>query len=280
MTSFILRRKLVGRNTNFITDEYPDLAIHRNDKALPKALANAKFVVRWGTTSEIPEGAKALNTSKAITETSYKGNFRKKVSDAGYAPKTWTDYNEFIRSIGFGQDFAVVVRPIFHRRSQDLYICTNVGEVRAAIMECGPEYYISEYIDKNREFRVFIAQGRVLVVIEKHPADKDLVSWGCVEEGAFEYMYWKDWPLHVMEAAIKSFNISKLHFAAVDMIEKDGKAYFLEANTAPELTPYYGQCMGKALRYMIEVNSGRIECKKFKHYHDVIHPCMSEKAIV
>lgn len=231
-----------------------------------------EFVFRWGTTSDIPDSNNrvVVNFSKSIFETSDKGSFRKKVADLGLAPRTCLSLVEFCKD----PFVPVIVRPREHQRSQNMHFCDNLSDVVATCQkfyEVG--YYISEYIEKDSEYRVFVIQGRVAWMIRKLPQDKKEISWGCVSSGDFEYVAWSDWPLEVLENAVKVMAQTTLDFGAVDVIVKGKNAYMCEVNTAPYLTPYYARCIAKVFDSMIEKGSKeKIPLKDNKTWKDYIHP--------
>lgn len=281
MNAYILRGEEFGHNTFHITNQYPELKVVKKGELPP----TPDWVIRWGNQAKIANGPKIINKKSAIKETCNKGVFRKKAADKGLAPRTWLSIDTFLawcNDEGADQAVSVIVRPHFHSRSEDLYFCKSKKELDDAIAKVGPDYYISEYIKKDREVRVFVANGRVMIVAEKKPKDKKLVTWGCVEEGILDYTFWEDWEEDIIRVAIESFNLSKLDFAAVDIMVKNGKAYFLECNTAPEVWAYYGECFGKVFKYMIENEKGRerIPVKDYKNWKNTIHPAISDKAII
>lgn len=278
MSNYLLRGEL-GFNTFYIKNNLPGLTIITKEEALP-AFTKDDTVIRWGTSRHIPNGPKIINKSKAMGETSEKGKFRKKVADAGHAPKTWLNTSDWaFHALEHGIT-PTIVRPLVHQRSEALHFCNTLDEVKAAVNACGASYYISEYIKKEKEFRVFIAQGRPFIVVEKNPPDKEAVTWGCVEQGTFDYIAWEDWDESVVRCAVESFNLSALDFAAIDIIYKDGQAFFLEANTAPEILGYYGQCFAKVFGYMFEKGRERIPVSSYENWKNIIHPAMSGKAII
>jgi glutathione synthase/RimK-type ligase-like ATP-grasp enzyme len=272
----LLRRKELGNNCHYIADNFPGkkLAIVQPNE-VP---ADVEWVVRWGTTTEIAnKKAKVINKSSAIHETVNKGAFRMKAAKAGLTARTWLS----VADLGKEENVEkVIVRPLTHERSIGLYLCTNLAELQAAVKKCGGEgkYYISDYIAKTQEFRVFVASGRAFMVFEKQPKNKNEISWGCVEEGALKYVKWSQWDEAVVKNAIAAFNLSSLDFGAVDVMVKDGKAYFLEINTAPEVWQYYGECFGLVLSYMINKGRERIPVELNKGWKGLIHPVMPEHA--
>ena len=276
MTNYILRGEL-GFNTFYIKNEIEGMKIITRDDELPP-LTGDDHVIRWGTTRHVPNGPKILNRLKSISETSNKGMFRKKVGDAGLAPKTWIDLKGYLKS--FIEFVPVIIRPHFHQRSEHVYMCNSITDVGQAVDAIGNEFYISEYIPKEKEYRVFVAQGRPFIVVEKMPEDRNAITWGCVEAGNFEYIPWDEWPEEVVRVATESFLLSGLDFAAIDIIYKDGRAYFLEANTAPEILGYYGASFAKVFKHMFANGRERIPVVDYTNWKNCIHPAMSNKAVV
>lgn len=276
MTAIILTRPDFGHNTHYITNLMKDTVRIKSDVPLPP-VTNDDWLIRWGCTATVPKkgGPKVLNKKAAIRETTSKGTFRKKVADAGYAPKTWLTIEEWFRD---GTMLPVIVRPVFHQRSEDLFFCNDFNSLREAVDKIGDALYISEYIEKTKEFRVFVAQGRVMIVAEKLPKDRKAITWGCVEEGELDYQWWNDWNPKLVECAVEAFNLSSLDFAAIDIMEKDGQFFFLEANTAPEVWEYYGQTFAKVFTYIIDNdNRDRIPVVSYNNWKDCIHPALSNK---
>ncbi len=240
----------------------------------------AEFIIRWGTTSNLPnrpvgqDKRTVINTAEAIHQTSNKKAFRLAMSKIGVAPKTWATLADLQREEEVSEH-GVIVRPAHHERSENVYHCHTLADLKAAVAKCGNDYYISEYIPKAREIRVFVVSGKVIMAFEKQPKNKKDVSWGCVEEGALTYIPWSKWPLKAIENAIKAFNLSKLDFGAADvMIDDRGNAYVLEINTAPEVWPYYGERFAAAFQYIIKNGKDRLKVKDYTSWKDMMHPSL------
>lgn len=280
MTSkIILRRNGTGLNLLNVAEHIEGISIINKDVT---PIPVADVVVRWGTTSNLPGDPKVINTAKSIHRVFNKGEFRKTLANEGLAPKTYDSLSQFVGD----QIYPVITRPNHHSRSEDLYFCTSLEDVVIATEKLKSGYYISEYIKKTSEYRIFVVQGRVVAVIKKKPRTPDDITWGCVEEGTFEYVPWDEWPLLATQKAVQAFLLSKLHFGAVDVIARqdpllgETKAYVLEINTAPEVTPYYGKCLGKSIDHMIRNDSYDVipvgQCGTWKSY---IHPAISALSV-
>jgi hypothetical protein len=269
--SYILRYGNAGLKMCPVIGETAGLDVFKTGDALPK---DAEYVFRWGTTAGVDNGPKIVNKIPAIRETCDKRLFRAKLAAKGLAPRTWTDADAFRNEVG-NKEFDVLVRPSEHKRSEGIYHCTNAWDVMDAVHKIGYEFYISEYIKKVAEYRVFVVSGRVAWVIEKTPQNKDDVSWGCVDAGAFDYVVWQDWPLSVVQNAVDAFYVSSLDFGAIDVIQAaDGTAYTLEINTAPYLTPYYARTIGKTFKYIMKNGRDRFPAMVFNTWRDAAHPAI------
>jgi glutathione synthase/RimK-type ligase-like ATP-grasp enzyme len=279
MIPIILRRRKLGRGSSLGIQHFSATGITpvRNDKAFPK---QPSIIFRWGTTSVIPEKTPVVNTVEAIHFASDKRGSRKVFADAGIAPKTWLDIAEMDMPLRG----PVVVRRATHHQGRWLHLCNDEASVRAAVGLYGANnYYISEYIPKVAEYRVFLCQGRVVWVAKKTPANAEAVAWNVAKGGRFDNVNWGDWPLKAVRIAREAFMMSKLDFGGVDiMVDKDNNCYVLEINSAPSQTsPYRQECTAKAFDYIVRngkavipVTEARGDWKKF------IHPAISEAAIM
>lgn len=279
-SAVILRSRELGNNCHYIADHYPGQVL---SIVTPEQynLMNPKpeWVIRWGTTAAtVARETKVLNKASAIKETLDKAGFRSKAVEAGLAPRMWMSKQALGEYDGDLND-GVIVRPVHHARSEHLYHCTTPAELDTAIAAIDGPYYISEYIKKDRELRVFIVAGKAVIVLDKDPPrDRRKVSWGCVDEGALKVVRWGQWPMFAVENAIKAFNLSKLDFGAVDVMVKgegaNAHAYFLEINTAPEVWRYYGERLGEAFHYSINTSRDRIPTNQYNNWRDVAHPTL------
>lgn len=248
----------------------------------PQMAVDEDYVVRWGCTATVPqiasEGVCVLNRPNAIREVSDKALFRKKLSDAGLAPRCWLYFEDFMYETG---DLPVVVRPRKHKQGKDLHFCRTLLEVADAC-SLYTTYYISEYVPKVSEYRVLVVSGRVIFMYEKVPDDPSAIAWNHAQGSTSENTKWSLWPKEVYQNAVQAFSLSGLDFGAVDVVvDSTGRAYCLEINTAPETTSEYRQgCFAKAFDYIAKTGSDndRIELGPDDTWKSYIHPCMTELA--
>src|SRR5690606_2670988 len=127
-----------------------------------------------------------------------------------------------------------------HKQGKNLHVCEVCENIYYEVCEaCSlyDEYYISEMIDKVREFRVVVLEGRVLYMYEKIPEDPSVAAWNHAQGAETPNLKWGDWHLPSVRASLLAMELSGLDFGGVDvMIDSEGRAYVLEVNTAPETT--------------------------------------------
>lgn len=237
------------------------------------------YAFRWGATFYDLGKTKVVNKIKAIEEVKDKKGFRLKLAEKGLAPITWGSFEDYLLNDSYKAVERVLIRPATHQRSEGLFACTSLYEAFKAIQSIeettpGP-YYISELIQKAQEYRVFVFSGRIAAILQKIPDNKDEVSWGCIDTGTFKYVDWSLWPKEVTENALKSMALSSLDFGAVDIIvDGVGKAYSLEVNTAPFLSPYYQKCVAKCFKHIIENGREHFPMPESFDWKSTIHPAI------
>ena len=97
---------------------------------------------------------------------------------------------------------------------------------------------------------------------------------------------WGLWPLNAVSLAVKVAKMIGIDYTAIDiMVDQQNNAYFIEANSNPNLplnsdgsTTYRHNCIGRALKYAVEVNRDNINYEDGDHWSYYIHPALSERA--
>src|SRR5690554_1888337 len=94
--SIILRRRKLGRTScrEISRQMLSDSAVIRNDRPIPLA-DDGKYLFRWGTTSNVPDGYTIVNTAEAIHRVNDKTGFRRILNEHGLCPKTWFGFDEW-----------------------------------------------------------------------------------------------------------------------------------------------------------------------------------------
>lgn len=277
MTTIIRRRKLGMSSAKGIAAfSKTGIGWVRSDRPLP----DDDLYIRWGCTSNVPT-KNIINTAAAIHEVSDKAGFRMVLNEHELCPPTWLDFLEVSEE---DADNGIVIRPGTHSRGRNFWVTHGLRELQATVADvlmAHQSYYLSSFIDKVKEFRVCVVQGRAVWVAEKTPADKADLAWNVANGGRFDNVRWDDWPLKAVRTSIEAFNLSKLDFGGVDVIvDADGNCYVVEINSAPSLTsPYRQECMAKAFDYIVEHGKERMPLiDKRGGYSKFIHPAISNKA--
>ena len=284
---YILRRKGLGLGSTKAIKELSQHEIHviRNDK-LPE-FTDDDVVLRWGTTANLMEQpptstniytCRVLNKANNISLVNNKKQFRALLQEEfpNNIPKTWFDLdNPHIK-------YPCILRPSTHAQGKHLFYCNNFLNLNKYYEKYFDfklnNYYISEYIPKVAEYRVCFIQGLVAWVANKIPANPETIAWNVAKGGKFENVKWKNWPIDVIETAYQAYIISGLYLGGVDvMVDKDGRSYVLEINSAPSHTsPYRQSCTTKCIDYGITHNMFKHypPDDNFKKYSKWLHPAL------
>lgn len=227
---------------------------------------NTKLLVRWGSASHIHGDGVIINSSDAVLQARDKRHSRELLGDL--APKTWFEKAQ----IPLGA--SVVIRPRQHHAGNKFFVCRGSEQVRQAILKCRRGWYASELVDKAREFRVFVLQGRVICVSERFPANNTAIAWNLARGGRLINAKFKTWPIEVCKASIEACKRLGLDWGAIDVaLDKKGKCYVFEANTAPGLrNPYTLKQIAKALVWT-ESNPAPKEVKG-DSWKALLHPAL------
>lgn len=254
--------------------------VRRTDEEWPEEM---EMIIRWGCTANTPKGVGIINYASGIHLVANKSGFRQtlRAHNSGLIPKTWLNSDGMCAGFEVVKNFPVVVRPSCHERGSNFNICSSVEELEAALSQCGENPYVSKFVSKTKEFRIFIVQGRVICVVEKCPNNTSLNTWGLAANW-INYK-WSDWPVEAVRKAVEAHNCSGLHFTAADVLQaEDGSYVISELNSAPELGgKYYAQKFASAFDWMIDNHREPIptdlEQTDWKYY---AHPSLSEKVVI
>lgn len=138
---------------------------------------------------------------------------------------------------GRGLTLPLLGRKLKHAKGQDIVLVLQNGEWFDRLRNNQVCNFFTQFIPKDREFRVYAYRRRVLAVYEKllrYPhRDRGLnVIWNWGSGYAFEFC--QDAPNAVKEIGARAVNTMGLDFGAVDIIQgQDNQFYTLEVNSAP-----------------------------------------------
>lgn len=226
MTVIVYRSKSASFAANRVAKAVPGIKAVQQDSTIP---ADARAVVRWDCWADglsLPQGAIDINPAIAVQRARDKAETRRLLAEL--APPTW-----FARP-----DIQVpcVIRPKTHKAGARFHVVRETSGVLRAVRRCGNGWYASRLIEKAREFRVFVVQGRVVAVSERFPAHATDVAWNLARGGRLINLERKAWPTDILRAALEAARRLGLGFGAVDACFcTEGRAWIFEANTSPAL---------------------------------------------
>ena len=176
-------------------------------------------VIRWHTEMKYPHFT--LNSREAVILGNSKTVQRGVLQNAGISvPLTWFDINDI-------ESYPILARPQRHARGSKFYLVKNEKELKA--VPYTSSWYFSEWIQKEREWRVYTGGGRVLTAFEK-PV-KGHLRGNIRETGSWGDLLMP--PDEVCELAVAGTQTLGLDFSGVDVISDQNNIYVSEINTAP-----------------------------------------------
>lgn len=284
--NILLRRRKLGRTScrEIQRKSVTGLRNVRNDLFQKKTRGQkVDWLFRWGCTSPC-EAEHVVNKAESINLASEKYQTRVKLREAGLPiPDTWGEGEEVKEFPRHG----IVIRPIYHHQGRNFILAKSPEELQANLRG-RRGYYLSAFIPKTREFRVFVIQGRVAAIAEKFVKDQTQLAWNKYQGGSFQNLRWREWPLEICKPAIEAVKAIGLDFGGVDIISvpdprKEGKIipYILELNSAPSLTSPYRQGVFATCFDSI-VKSGSkasipVDYENGKGYGKFLHPALKQE---
>ena len=231
-------------------------------------------IVRWDCFERLegqrPHGVLDLNPALSVVQCRDKAESRRLLGEL--APPTW-----FTRP---DVQLPCVIRPRKHKAGNHFYVCRTPLEVEDAIRRCRAGWYASRLIDKAREFRVFIVQGRVVAVSERFGASAAEIAWNLARGGRLINVARQEWPVPVLKASIEAMRRIGLGFGAVDAcIDTANRVFIFEVNTSPALKNKFTiKQIGRALAEVDkEVPAVKAGAKRWKSY---IHPALGGSSAI
>ena len=289
MNITILRRKGLGKTSvdGIISNFKHMIRSIRNDDPNFESFEDTNVWIRWGCTSTVPfnpENNRTIwNKASAIHAVTDKTGFRAEMqqhSEFVKIPETFYHYHDLI---DISDEVSFILRKNTHSQGKNLIYGTYTDVIKHIFDNNwkNGDYYISEYIPKVREYRVYVGFGKVICVAEKIPKDPTQIAWNQSQGASFKNVKFSSWPLQACRFAINSLSIVGLDFGGVDIIEDNmGNFYVLEVNSAPTLTSKYRQkCFAKVFDLEIDnldsvVSQYPTFTQPFNSWKDCIHPAL------
>jgi glutathione synthase/RimK-type ligase-like ATP-grasp enzyme len=194
-------------------------------------------MIRWGNRIEMATDKSTIvyNKSEAIANATNKKLSRELFLKNKVRTPQFVTPNNVKDS-----QYPVIARPSTHAKGKNFIILRNHADFSKhyATHQANGWYY-SEFINKEREFRVHCAHGKVLAIMEKAKGG-DSIAWNRAQTGeAFTRVPQADYIFSICYQALKATQTLGLDFAGVDvmLVQEGGKpqGYVLEVNTSPTL---------------------------------------------
>lgn len=229
---------------------------------------NDSIVVRWGTRETVETNSKSVvyNKAKNLEYATNKLKSRELFIEKGVQCPKLINLGNFE-----DKDLPVIARPLIHSKGRNFIVLKTRSEFTAHFKS---GWYYSNFIDKEREFRIHTAHGKVLAVMEKVAPKDGNIAWNRAQNDTdpFTYIPWTEVDnqelMPVLVEALKSVDALGLDFGGVDVMLHKGKAYVLELNTAPTLntSPYVSERWGKYFDWLFKKDTRRDhwDYKEFK----------------
>lgn len=220
----------------------------------------ADVLVNWGNSqswwdSPLYHHGVVLNPPDSVAQASCKLTCLEILSEAGVrVPEFFTAREEAIQALEQSNGI-IITRTILKGNSgQGIVVCSNPDELPEARL-------YTQYVKKQDEYRVHVAQGKVIDVqrkARKSDVPDSEVNWK-IRNLAGGFIYAREGlsldtvPMGVIQQSVNATKALNLDFGAVDVIwnAHQSKSYVLEVNTAPGLEGTTLQRYKQALSQMI-----------------------------
>lgn len=217
------------------------------------SVADTDLLIRWGHTGRFPlkPGATQVNEPRAITLGADKARSRRVLQEAGVSvPRSWFDIADVLSTRNVR--YPLIGRPASHTQGRDVEViktARQLADSRSA--------YWSEFIDKDREFRVYVFDGKALGVVEKTPENPKDIAWNSHRGAVFTDLNPGQYPQAVVDQAIRAARTVGQFFSGVDIMTRGADAYVLELNSSLALSnPHRVDLFARAFSQLIEARVG------------------------
>lgn len=187
-------------------------------------------LIRWGHDGDFPLKSSAIefNTVYGIQNGANKKRARRLLQEHGVSvPKSWFSKSVALNDLNLV--FPLIGRPSYHTQGQNVEFIEN----RFQLVQSNSTYW-SEFIPKEKEYRVYVFGNDFLGVVEKIPQDSSKIAWNSCLGATFVDV--EKYPLEIVSEAIKAAKVIGQYFSGVDLMLFNGKPYILELNSSLALS--------------------------------------------
>lgn len=218
----------------------------------------ASFLIRWGSQRVFPLelGGIEVNTLDSIQRGDVdKIMGRKIMQEKGVpVPRSFFSKKEILDATDV--KYPLIGRQQHHGQGTNIEFVENSKQVRTSVSK-----YWSEFIPKEREFRIYVFGDKAIGIAEKIPKDKKDIGWNSHLGATFIDVPSNEWNRDAVDIGIAAAQVIGQHFSGVDLMEYKGNFYVLEVNTAIALSnPHRVDIFAKAFKDAIStyIENGRL----------------------
>jgi glutathione synthase/RimK-type ligase-like ATP-grasp enzyme len=233
-------------------------------------LADTDILIRWGNTSNFEQkpGCVVFNKASSIKLGCNKKESRRMLQEHGVSvPKSYFSKEEILSSPEI--KYPLIGRPKHHTQGRNIEFIKNKNDVLNSQSE-----YWSEYIQKDREYRVYVFGGWILGIVRKMPKNINDVAWNSHLGAEFIDTDYRNENYCIIEESIKATNVIGQYFSAIDLMTRGNKVYVLELNSSMALSnPHRVEIFALAMKYTINyVNN--FHQLPYNKENEVLHPML------
>ena len=262
--NLIQRRQLFSKTKKLISQYYRVFKNNNIDHLIKETELGFlnSIIVRWGTREEIEVDKSCIvyNQSKAIALATDKKSSRETFIANNVNTPMLVTPNNFQESY-----LPIIARPLTHSKGTNFVVLKTPNDFLSHYNKNNSGWYYSQFINKEREFRIHCAHGKVLAVMEKSNPNNGNIAWNRAQNDTdpFTYIPWSEVDNQnlkcVLEEALKATKAIGLDMSGVDVMLCNNTAYVLEVNTAPTLntSPYVASRWGMYFDWLFRVDTRR-----------------------
>lgn len=227
----LIQRKQFVKSGNFYIKEYLDTSLTKFKKIpINDFNLNNKIVVRWGNRIEIEKDERSIiyNDNQQARKASNKKLAREIfIKNNILCPQLLTPKSDNLK-------YPIIARPNEHSKGENFVVINNLKEFETHYNTNNIDWYYSEFIDKEREFRVHCGHGKILAIMEKPKGEG--IAWNRVlNEDPFVRVKQEEYKYKLFAIALQAMKVIGLDFGGVDIMLKGDTPYVIEINTSPSI---------------------------------------------
>lgn len=192
-------------------------------------LYDTNILIRWGYTGFFPidKNRVVINTKKSIKLGCNKMESRQVLQSGGVSvPKSFFAKEEALDN----NTYPLVGRPHTHTQGKHFEVIENPAD----LIDSNSEYW-SEFIPKQKEFRVYVFGDKAIGMVEKIPGNRNDLAWNSHRGAEFIDVDFLLYP-EIVNEAIKATRAIGQFFSGVDIMVFNNRPYVLELNSSIALS--------------------------------------------